>query len=229
MAVTSVTNPLDLISASGAAKPAGGANTAGSTASTGKADTSATDRFLKLLVTQMKNQDPLNPMDNAQVTSQMAQISTVSGISDLNTTVSGLNAQFVQLQAIQGAALVGHDVTLVGNQLDVSRDSGLGVGGFELSSAADSVKVQVFNGAGSVVETLDLGAQPAGMNGFSWKGAANDTAYTFKVTASAAGSDLKPTLLMRDHVVAVSIVNNKLTLETAKSGAVEYSTVRAFS
>jgi flagellar basal-body rod modification protein FlgD len=223
MAITAAVNPLDLINATGGAKTA-----SGSTTST-KADTSATDRFLKLLVTQMQNQDPLNPMDNAQVTSQMAQISTVSGISDLNTTMSGLNAQFVQLQAVQGASLVGHDVTLVGNQLDVTTDSGVGVGGFELASSADSVKVQVMDGAGTVLETLNLGAQPAGMNGFSWKGAANDTPYTFKVTATAAGSDLKPTPLMRDHVYAVAIVNNKLTLETAKSGPVEYSTVRAVS
>ncbi len=222
MAITAAVNPLDLIGATG------GTKTAATTASA-KADTSATDRFLKLLVTQMQNQDPLNPMDNAQVTSQMAQISTVSGISDLNTTVSGLNAQFVQLQAVQGASLVGHDVTLVGNKLDVTTDSGVGVGGFELASSADSVKVDVMNAAGTVLETVDLGAQPAGLNGFSWKGAANDTAYTFKVTAKAAGNDLKPTPLMRDHIYAVSIVNNKLTLETAKSGAVEYSTVRAVS
>jgi flagellar basal-body rod modification protein FlgD len=222
MAITAAVNPLDLIGASG------GAKTTTAAAST-KADTSATDRFLKLLVTQMQNQDPLNPMDNAQVTSQMAQISTVSGISDLNTTVSGLNAQFVQLQAVQGASLVGHDVTMVGNQLDVTAGSGVGVGGFELASSADSVKVQVLDGAGTLLETLDLGAQPAGMNGFSWPGAADGKAYTFKVTAKAAGSDLKPTPLMRDHIYAVSIVNNKLTLETAKSGPVEYSTVRAVS
>ena len=223
MAITSTAfNPLDLIGANGAAKSA-------ATGTTAKTDTGATDRFLKLLVTQMQNQDPLNPMDNAQVTSQMAQISTVSGISDLNTTVSGLNAQFVQLQAVQGATLVGHDVTLVGNKLDVTTDSGVGVGGFELTSAADSVKVDVFSSTGTKLETLDLGAQTAGMNSFSWKGAANETAYTFKVTATASGSALTVTPLMRDHVYAVAIVNNKLTLETAKSGQVEYSTVKAIS
>ncbi|MDQ6680312.1 MAG: flagellar hook assembly protein FlgD, partial [Pseudomonadota bacterium] len=59
------------------------------------------DRFLKLLVAQMKNQDPLSPMDNAQVTSQMAQINTVSGIDKLNKTVEGLSSQFAQLQAVQ--------------------------------------------------------------------------------------------------------------------------------
>ena len=55
------------------------------------------DRFLKMLVTQLQNQDPLNPMDNAQITSQMAQINTVSGIEKLNTTVQGLNGQFMQM------------------------------------------------------------------------------------------------------------------------------------
>ena len=79
---------------------------------TTKNDAGSEDRFLKLLVAQMQNQDPLNPMDNAQVTSQMAQINTVSGIEKLNTTVPGLNSQFVQLQALQGATLVGRDVTV---------------------------------------------------------------------------------------------------------------------
>ena len=79
------------------------------------------DRFLKLLVAQMQNQDPLNPMDNAQVTSQMAQINTVTGIEKLNTTVQGLNGQFVQLQALQGASLVGRDVIVAGNRCSVDR------------------------------------------------------------------------------------------------------------
>src|SRR5678815_4078393 len=86
-------------------------NVASSPASSAAADATMTsDRFLKLLVAQMKNQDPLNPMDNAQVTSQMAQINTVTGIDKLNSTVAGLSAQFMQMQAMQGASLVGHDV-----------------------------------------------------------------------------------------------------------------------
>src|SRR4249920_3412794 len=81
------------------------------------------NRFLKLLVAQMSNQDPLNPMDSAQVTSQMAQISTVQGVQTLNKTVSGLDNQFTQLQTMQGAALVGHDVATDGNTLRVDHDS----------------------------------------------------------------------------------------------------------
>jgi flagellar basal-body rod modification protein FlgD len=219
------TNPIDAIATVNGANK-GSATPAGSTA---KAELSPTDRFLKLLVTQMQNQDPLNPMDNAQITSQMAQISTVSGISDLNATMQGMSGQFTQLQAVQGASLVGHDVTLVGNRLDVSAGSGVGIGGFELASPADNVKIDVMDAAGTVLQSMNLGAQPAGMNGFSWSGAADGKPYTFKVSASAAGSALSPTPLMRDHVNAVAIVNNKLTLETAKSGPVDYATVKAVS
>jgi flagellar basal-body rod modification protein FlgD len=95
------------------------------------------DRFLKLLVAQLNNQDPMNPMDNAQITSQMAQINTVTGIEKLNTTVEGLNTQFAQLQALSGASLVGREITVRGNKLQLK--GGLAVGGFELAGAAGSV------------------------------------------------------------------------------------------
>ena len=108
----------------------------------------------------MQNQDPLSPMDNAQVTSQMAQINTVSGIEKLNTSVQGLSGQFMQMQALQGATLVGHDVVVPGDLLSVG--SGLAQGGFELGSAADNVKVEVLAPSGQVLDTIDLGAQTSG-------------------------------------------------------------------
>src|SRR5512147_174704 len=139
----------------------------------------ASDRFLKLLVAQMKNQDPLNPMDNAQVTSQMAQIQTVSGIEKLNGTVEGLTSQFMQMQALQGASLVGRDVIVPGNLMDIA--DGTGQGGFSLTSAADAVKVEVLSPSGQVVDTLSLGAQSAGTHSFDWdaKGATNDAGLKF--------------------------------------------------
>ena len=114
-------------------------------------DAGSADRFLKLLVAQMRNQDPLNPMDNAQVTSQMAQINTVNGIEKLNRTVESLSGQFVQMQALQGASLVGRDVVVPGNLLDI--ENGVGQGGYELSGPADAVKVEVLAPSGQVVQT----------------------------------------------------------------------------
>jgi flagellar basal-body rod modification protein FlgD len=144
-------------------------------------ETAAADRFLKLLVTQMQNQDPLNPMDNAQITSQMAQINTVSGIEKLNTTVAGLNGQFVQLQALAGASLVGHDVTLAGNRLSIQ--DGVGAGGVELAGTAESVKVEILSPGGQVVDTIDMGTQAAGRHGFTWDASKlTDTeGYRFRV------------------------------------------------
>jgi flagellar basal-body rod modification protein FlgD len=187
----------------------------------------AADRFLKLLVTQMQNQDPLNPMDNAQITSQMAQINTVSGIENLNTSVQGLSTQFRQMQALQGASLVGRDITLKGNQLSVL--GGVGVGGFDLSGAADSVKVEILNPAGRVVDTLDLGAQSGGLQGFSYAAPtlADNTPYTFRVLATSGTVAVNHTALMREHVLAVSTVGDKLTLETTRNGAVPYGDVVA--
>ena len=189
------------------------------------------DRFLKLLVTQMQNQDPLNPMDNAQVTSQMAQINTVSGIEKLNLAIEGLSARFMQMQALQGAALVGHNVIVPGNVMAVG--DGLGQGGFELASAADSVKVEVLNGAGITIDTLDLGAQTSGRHSFNWPaGKVEDGALTrFRVVAKSGATVIPSPALMRDTVTAVSTnaAGDSLTLELARTGPIAYADVKAFN
>ena len=187
------------------------------------------DRFLKLLVAQMQSQDPLNPMDNAQITSQMAQISTVDGITQLNSTVEGLSSQFVQMQTLQGAALVGHDVTLKGDHLAVAQGSG--VGGFELSSTADSVKVEILAPSGHVVDTLDLGTHNAANPACAWPAQTlpDHAPYRFRVAAKPGPIEVPATPLMRDRVLAVSTFGDKLMLETRNSGSVAYGDVKAFN
>lgn len=208
----------------------GATGTSGTAGNGNKYEAGSAERFLKLLVTQMQNQDPLNPMDNAEITSQMAQINTVTGIEKLNTTVAGLNAQFRQLQALQGAALVGHDVTLQGNAVSFAED-GTGVGGFELAGTADRVKVEVLDGSGRVVDTLQLGALDAGLHGFEWKPAGELPAgnYTFRVTANAGAAVVSTTPMMRDRVEAVSLDGDSLKLELSRSGSVDYDAIRAFN
>ena len=188
----------------------------------------ASDRFLKLLVTQLKNQDPLNPTDNAQMTSQMAQISTVSGIEKLNVTVAGLNTQFVQMQMMQGASLVGKDVILKGDKLSVSK--GVASGMFEIAAAADQVSAEVLSPAGAVVDSVKLGAQGSGRHSFVWPGgtAATEAAgYRFRITAHSGATTLANTPLMKDQVDAVNTSGSALTLELVRSGKVPYSQVQA--
>jgi flagellar basal-body rod modification protein FlgD len=205
-------------------------NINGTTANTtGASDPGSQDRFLKLLVTQLQNQDPLSPMDNAELTSQIAQINTVSGIATLNTSVQGLSTQFLQMQTLQGAGLVGKDVVVPGNKLDV--DAGVAQGGFELTSAADAVKVEVLNPAGKVLDTMNLGAQSSGDHSFNWAAGTytNTDNLTFRVTATTGSTPLTSTLLMRDKVDAVSTTGNALTLELDRSGSVPYSSVKAIN
>lgn len=206
-----------------------GSSTLSSTGTTRK-DGEAQDRFLKLLVAQMKNQDPLNPMDNAQVTSQMAQIQTVSGIERLNTSVESLSGHFAQMQALQGASLVGRDVVVAGDWL-ASNDEGLVQGGFELTGAADSVRVEILNGAGRVIDTIDLGAQGSGRHGFEWlpkEGTDPASGERFRVVAKNGSTALSATPLARDRVDAVS-TGDKLTLELRRAGSVGYGDIKAFN
>jgi flagellar basal-body rod modification protein FlgD len=187
------------------------------------------ERFLKLLVTQMQNQDPLNPMDNAQITTQLAQINTVTGIEKLNQTVAALSGHMLQSQALQGASLVGRNVLLEGNALSFAE--GKGSAGFELTSAADAVKVEILSPAGRVIDTLDLGAQNVGRNGFEWavpEGASTD-GLSFRVIAMSGAVNLNATPLATDHVNAVSTTGDTLTLELARGGSTPYSRVKAIS
>ena len=207
-----------------------GTTTAG-TSTSGTSDAGSADRFLKLLVAQMQNQDPLSPMDNAQVTSQMAQINTVTGIDKLNSTVQGLSTQFMQLQAVQGASLVGRDVIVAGNKLSVDAEAGIAQGGFELDGAADAVKVEILGPSGAVVQTLNLGAESAGVHSFNWPSgtATSGSGLTFRVSATTGGVATKATPLMRDRVDAISTTGTSFNLELESSGTVPYSAVKAFN
>ena len=152
-------------------------------------------RFLKLLVTQLNNQDPLNPLDNAQLTSQLAQMSTVSGIEKLNGAFQSLLAQSGSSQVLQSAALIGRTVLVPGKELALAQGNDMRFG-VDLAGAADSVKGSVKNAAGELVRTFDLGALPPGVKTVEWDGktdtgtAAPDGTYSFSVTAKAGADNV---------------------------------------
>lgn len=206
-------------------------NSSAPASSTKKSEADASDRFLKLLVAQMKNQDPLNPLDNAEVTSQMAQISTVSGIEKLNKSIEAMSAGFAQTQTMQGAALVGRDVVIDGNKLRLDAE-GNTRGAFELDAAADSVRVEILSGAGATLDTLKLGAQGAGQHGFTWslpEGLDPALVSSFKVTALSGTQPVAATSYMYDRVQAVLTGGPQLQLELLASGSVTYNQIKAFN
>lgn len=246
MAISNATNPgLNALSGFGASAATNAGTGAKAAAKAGKAAASGTDasslgatqsaqeqsdRFLKLLVAQMSNQDPLNPMDSAQVTSQMAQISTVQGVQTLNKTVSGLDNQFTQLQTMQGAALVGHDVATDGNTLRVDDQAHKGDGGFEIDAPATSVNVEILNPAGAVVGTVKLGPQGAGSHAFDFDVPQNAQGQklTFRVNALNNEAPLDAKSFAFNSISAVSSANGKLAVELDDGRKVDYADVRAF-
>ena len=138
----------------------------------GKTTDATQDRFMKLLVTQMKNQDPLNPLDNAQVTSQLAQLSTVSGIDKMNATLQTLIGSFQSNQAVQAAGMIGHGVLVPGKQIDLA--NGKSVFGLDLASTADKVQVLIKDASGKTVHTMDVGGKDAGTIPLAWDGIKDD-------------------------------------------------------
>lgn len=186
---------------------AGNTSAATQTESTKKAAQDVQDRFLTLLVTQMKNQDPLNPLDNAQLTTQLAQISTVTGVDQMHQTMKAVLDQIKGLESLQAASMKGRNVMVASDKLELRE--GAAVGGVELTAAADNVTVTIRNAAGGVVRELDLGKMPAGMNKFDWNGAttagatAADGAYSFSVKATVGGKEITATSLSRGFVGSV--------------------------
>jgi len=184
------------------------------------------DRFLKLLVAQMKNQDPLNPMDNAQVTTQMAQISTVSGIEKLNQTLQA----FTQAQSFQAVGMIGRGVLAPGEFMDLA--GGAALAGLDMPKAADSVKINIFNDDGSLVRTLSLGKKDAGVSMFAWDGkdaqgnVLADGSYSFRVEATADGKTVTPTSLAVGEVSSVLMDKAGPTLSVSGMGQVDFSAVR---
>jgi flagellar basal-body rod modification protein FlgD len=177
-----------------------------------------TNKFMTLLVTQLKNQDPMNPMDNAQITSQLAQLSTVTGVNKLNTTLDSLKASYQSSETLAATNLIGHGVLVEGG--NVALQNGKGVLGVELASAADSVQVVITDPkTGKDVETIDLGSQKAGTVPLAWDGIPDankldssgnpiklaDGNYNFRVVATRAGQQLTDAKgLAYDSVASVS-------------------------
>lgn len=203
-------------------------NPAKETAKSGAA--AAQDRFMTLLVTQMKNQDPLNPMDNAQVTSQLAQLSTVTGIDKMNTTLESLMGSFQSNQSLQAANMIGHGVLAPGTSVVLA--DGKGVLGVELAEPADKVRVTIRDAAGKLVHTIDMGSMKAGMQQLQWDGATDSGSaaasgqYTFEVTATRAGEKVDATKLAFGVVDSVSMGTQGVKLNVPSLGAVNFTDVR---
>jgi len=212
---------------------------AGATQGSGKSANPATasdagpntqDRFLKLLVTQMKNQDPLNPMDNAQVTSQMAQLSTVSGIDKVNSTLKALTDSMSAGQALSATSMIGHGALVPGSSLELN--NGKAIAGLDLSQGAESVKVLIKDGANNIVRTLQLGAQKPGVVPVAWDGLDDagkelpSGAYKIAAETAAGGKTTPISTLSFGMVAGVAPGSGGTKLDVGKLGMFNLSDIK---
>jgi len=188
-------------------------------------------RFLKLLVTQLNNQDPLNPLDNAQLTSQLAQMSTVSGIEKLNSAFQSLLSQSGSSHVLQSAAVIGRTVLVAGNELAFRQgiDAPFAV---DMSGPAESVKATITDAAGKTVRSYDLGALSEGVKTLSWDGKSDigapavNGSYTVNIVASGGGKAVAANALTYANVVSVSQGPQGVSLDLGSSRKASLNDVR---
>jgi flagellar basal-body rod modification protein FlgD len=179
-------------------------------------------------VAQLNNQDPMNPMDNAQMTTQMTQINTVAGIESLNATLKGMAAQYSSMQTMQGITLIGREALVAGNGLGF--DGTVGKGAFRLPAAAANVQLDVVGKNGQVLDTLDFGGLTAGQHSFNWDGSGfnpNDVAG-YRVRASNGGTPVNAATFGRYSVTAVANQDGELRLELQDGSTLRHDQITTF-
>ena len=189
--------------------------------------------FLELMTTQLRFQDPLKPMENGDFLGQMAQFGTVSGVSELNTTMGAMSASFQSNQALQASTLVGRSVMVPSSK--AYHESGETLrGGIDLEQPASRVVISVKNEAGQLVHRQEMGLQPAGLVDFSWDALdQNGDPYpsgTYKVSAEvhqgAEVSSGNMFTVVDVESVTLGVGGQGLTLDVTGIGEIDMSQVR---
>jgi flagellar basal-body rod modification protein FlgD len=208
--------------------------TSSTNSSTGTAGSAlGKDAFLQLLVTQMQNQNPLDPQDNGEFVAQLAQFSSLESMQSLNSSVSTIANNYQSSQALQASSLVGRSVIAQTDKAVVDPAKGL-TGSVALTSSSSNTTVGVYNAKGDLVRSIDLGSQSAGNASFTWDGKDSNGAvaaagtYTFKAAATVDGTATAMSTYLPATVNSVTMGTNggELTLNLAGLGGIALSKVQ---
>jgi len=192
---------------------------------TSKTTSLGKDDFLKMLVAQLKNQDPLNPMDGTEFAAQLAQFSSLEQLTNMNTQLTNLGLYQKTMISTEAVNLLGKEVTVgQGNQFQVDGDNG----NFSYSIAGDAaqVSISILDASGNEVDRIEAGTQSAGQQNVTWqKGNNSNGLYSYKVTAVDANGDaVKVTSMTTGKVTAVQYKDNAIYL-TVNGQEVAFSNI----
>jgi flagellar basal-body rod modification protein FlgD len=187
--------------------------------------------FLSLIIAQMQNQDPTQPADPNQFVNELASLSEVSGINNMDSSMSNLSSSMQSSQILAGTGLIGRNVLAAGTTAALAAGSTVS-GAVQAPAGASSVLVQVTDASGALVKTLQVPAQGSGLTAFTWDGTTNSGAaappgtYTFAAAAMSGGSpaSLPPYLQSTVNSVTIDPSTQSLSLNTT-SGSLPLSSV----
>jgi flagellar basal-body rod modification protein FlgD len=177
------------------------------------------DDFMKLLIAQLQNQDPLNPMDNQEFAVQLAQFNSLQQLIGLNEKLENLASQQGIASQFNSTALIGKQVTGKGNEVNFSAGGSAGLF-YDLGANAAKVTVKVYNSEGALVRQIDAGSQKVGPQSVTWDGknsmgqSVPAGVYGFEVDAvDSAGKALPVTKQVRGVVTGVNLEGSEPILE----------------
>lgn len=186
--------------------------------------------FLRLMTEQLKNQDPLKPLDNAQFLGQLAQFSTVQGIENMQQAMGSMASVMENDQSLRAAALVGHDALV---EVDtVQLPAGAGAQGEIDATRAGPMQLEIVDASGAVVRRITVDASGSGATPFTWDGqdANGDPVpagnYTFRASSGSGDDSEALTVRLAAHIDSVSIEPTGLVLNLAGLGSQPLSSIR---
>jgi flagellar basal-body rod modification protein FlgD len=189
--------------------------------------------FLRLMVTQLNNQDPLNPQENGDFIAQLAQFSSVEGIDNLNDSFSSLASSMQSSQALQASALVGRSVHVNSDNSYLAANDDI-TGKIKLDTSTSNLVLNISNQAGELVEQIEMGNQQRGDINFVWNGANKDGQrlppgqYNFKAEAIVGGESQQMDIALSANVDSVTIQPDRtVVLNLAGLGPVPLLDVEA--
>lgn len=189
------------------------------------------NEFMELMIAQLKNQNPLEPQDNGEFISQLAQFSSLEEMQGLSSSVDDVASQFRSTQALQASAMVGRTV-LAPSSVGILGAEGEISGNVEVPASTSGLRISIENQAGERVRQIDMGSQQAGVTGFSWDGKdGNGNSLPpgpYKVVAEASYPDGPEQLgtMMSANVDSVSLgKGGNITLNLAGMGSIALSDV----
>jgi flagellar basal-body rod modification protein FlgD len=169
-------------------------NSTTSSATTDRSKSMGKDAFLTLLITQLQHQDPLNPADSTEFTAQLAQFSSLEQLSNINENLDTLKLYQASINNAQAVAFIGKEVVYTGNHVEL-RSGQAATCEFELSAAAKTATVSIYDATGNFVADIQLTGLNAGKQSAVWDGQDRngnrvaDGDYTFEVQAVGAGGE----------------------------------------